>query len=400
MDAEEGDKERMNGKKRFAMMVKKQTMMHADAKSLRVSFPKKMIALILGLTILFGVAPLSFDGILSLLTSGSAASTTKRVKKEIPENLRSVFSDMEIPEREPGPVFAAIDEWYEMTPYGTQYYAICGISEGLRAAIESGTVYTDSAGNCWIPGEPLPNPGTTYKDRPIIGGAKVFQDLDTSLKIDLTAWDFSSWTYFLSLFEHSTIAEVDLSGCRMPYVYNSNILFDSCEIGKVDLRGLSLPWNSDTDDRIGLFMGSTIGYLDVRGMEVRKLDSLFAQSRIGALNAAKLDANMALSAKNLFREAEIHSMDISDWDVINVSDMTNIAKGARIGDSYQDVEEDANSCSLTELKTYWANPEWDAFEHLSEPYLDLSTWNVREQAYIKSNFSTTNEVKVILPESK
>lgn len=325
--------------------------------------------------------------------SGTVAVTTatRPPQKEYSSAFQAIIGNMTVPEVEPGTVYRTINEWYSMEKYG-HGYCVGTISDDFKAAIQDATEFVDSDGNRWRPGDPLPNPGDAYRGKPIFGAAGTFNGLETNLAVDLTRWDCSNWVYFNNLFVNSNIAEVNLAGCDLHYVTHALTLFRNCSVGKIDMRGVSLSWAVDVPDDIGLFTQSTIGYLDIRGMTFRKIDSLFADCRIGALNAANCQVDMVMSAKNMFKNSEIHALDLSNWEIYNLYEADGFLDGAIIGDEYQE------DSALLALRERYPNQEWLAFEELAAPVLDLSTWRGRTSTLADTELRPKNKLQIILPQ--
>ena len=90
------------------------------------------------------------------------------------------------------------------------YYPIEGgygieLSTGFDNALNSNIAYKE-----WNPGQPLPNPGSTYNDQPVISMSYMFW-LNKAPKLDLSKWDTSNVQNMSNMFAGCLSNEVDLS---------------------------------------------------------------------------------------------------------------------------------------------------------------------------------------------
>ena len=135
---------------------------------------------------------------------------------------------------------------------------------------------------------------------PITSAQKNLTLISRLQKVDISCWDFSSYTSMNGMFQgYSSLQQLDVSGWDTSKVTNMNVMFQGCSsLQQLDVSG----WDtSKVTSMNGMFQGcSSLQQLDVSGWDTSKVTSIY---------------NMFHSCSSL------QSLDLSMWDasLINIS---------------------------------------------------------------------------------
>lgn len=129
---------------------------------------------------------------------------------------------------EPGPD-VPITDYYVYTYNNTLQGYLVSLTDDFKTALNNNSTFTDSAGNVWKAGDPLPNIGSTYGDYNVAGVSNMFNGCSTVTKLDLSLWDTSNVLWMHNLFDGCTSLEtVDLSSFITSKTTSMSYMFRYC----------------------------------------------------------------------------------------------------------------------------------------------------------------------------
>ena len=148
-----------------------------------------------------------------------------------------------------------VDNYYKYTLVGGGYAV--SLTDGFKAALTGGKSYEK-----WTYGTPLPNPGKTYNNKPVISYNGTFMGLKVT-ELDLSLWDMNNVKDTTAMFKGAEITNLKIlywKSTKAPMLSISQ-MFQNAKIANVPSIG-NMMIDGDTN-KADIFTGSTMTQMKV-----------------------------------------------------------------------------------------------------------------------------------------
>lgn len=232
--------------------------------------------------------------------------------------------------------------------------------------------FTDDNGGTWRSGDPLPNPGCTYKGKPVKSIAYLFCDCTQMTTMDVSKWNVDNVIDISYLFCNCINLEtINLGGWDTSQVIDMRGTFLCCKNLK-EIKGICYLNTAKVVDMSYLFSKcNSLIHLDLNSWNTRSvqcMSSLFYDcTALTNLNINQWDIGNVKHLSYVFTGCQsLTSLDLENWNTNNVTVMSKLFQ---------------NCMKLTTLKI----SKWDT-KNVMNMYclfcgcdslkaLDLSHWN-------------------------
>ena len=225
------------------------------------------------------------------------------------------------------PVIPTVGEYYT---YGINYVGanVVGrveLSKAFKTAVNSNSSFTDSKGNVWNAGDPLPNPGITYVDSE--GNEQLVTDMSgmfsysAATSLDVSGFDTSNVTNMSGMFSYSATTIIDVSGFDTSNVTDMSRMFSHSAVTSLDVSGLD---TSNVTNMKSMFNFSVATSLDVSGFDtsnVTDMSGMFKESAVTSIDVSGFDTSNVTNMVLMFSSSAATSLDVSGFNTSNVTDM-------------------------------------------------------------------------------
>ncbi len=200
------------------------------------------------------------------------------------------------------------------------------LTSEFKNAVLTNSSFVDSLGNTWNPGDPLPNPGSTYEDG---GSTKKVQSmafiflgdygvevvLPVINKLDLSLWNTSNVTNMMGMFFGSAATTLDLSGFDTSNVTDMSDMFSYSAATTLDLSNFDI---SNVIDMSNMFSYSAATTLDLSNFDtsnVIDMSNMFSYSAATTLDLSNFDTRNVTDMSWMFQDVNLTSLDLSSFDI-------------------------------------------------------------------------------------
>ena len=179
------------------------------------------------------------------------------------------------------------------------------LAYNFKNAINGNKNFTDSQGNVWKPGTPLPNPGSVYNGKKVENMKYMFQNC-TASTLDLTNFDTSN-------------------------IITMENMFDNCKAKVVKMDNFD---TTNVEYMTGMFARSKITNIDLSVFETPNLQyvwSMFSSAEAESINLENFDTTNVKYFDWMFAYVKkANSINISNWNTTKLLTMSNMFKGCEV----------------------------------------------------------------------
>ena len=183
------------------------------------------------------------------------------------------------------------------------------LSDEFEIALNSNSSFTDSEGNVWNAGDPLPNPGITYIDS--TGKTREVDEMSEMFKL-------------------SKATILDLSLWETTNVRNMNFMFLFSGTTTIDVSNFD---TSNVEEMEGMFANNRAKIIDVSNFntsKVRNMQAMFNNSKVTTLDISNFDISNVIYMASMFNGSIANPIYVSDQTSLNRFVSEGIAKSDRI----------------------------------------------------------------------
>lgn len=260
--------------------------------------------------------------------------------------------------RNPGPVPSNVTDYYTYTLESCMSYTyldedsyLVSLTSAFKTALESnsgsGTAYKD-----WVPGSPLPNPGSTYNGKPVADMSSMFYNSQAT-SLDLSNFDTSNVTNMSDMFDGSQAASLNLSSFDTSKVKNMSSMFYNSQAASLDLSNFNtynvlsmrmMFWGSqatvintsnfdtsNTTDLCGMFYLTNVATLSLSNFNTSKvtdMSEMFGNSAATIIDVSSFDTVSVKTMQEMFCNSQATSLDLSNFNTANVTNMNGMFEGS------------------------------------------------------------------------